>query len=183
VADSQLISQVKKRDHAAFKELYQEYIGYVFSIVRRYVADEQEHPDVIQEIFARVFLSIDSYSEAKGEFKYWLRRLTINQCLQSYRKQHASQTFVSLDKINEVEVSVGERLTELTKEEIEAYLHQMPKGYREIFMLIVIDEYSHNEVAELLGISFETSRSQLSRAKKWLRNHLQTTYNLSISGI
>ncbi len=182
VADTQLISQVKKRNHAAFKQLYEEYIGYVYTIVRRYVSEEREHPDVIQEIFARVFLKIDSYDASRGDFKFWLRRLAINQCLQVYRKQHPSQNSVSLDQISEVELGVGEMLTELSKEEIEGFLQQMPEGYREIFLLIVIEEYSHKEVAKLLGISLETSRSQLSRAKKWLRAHLPTTYTLTTSG-
>lgn len=180
--DTDLISRVKQRDHAAFKELYQEYIGYVFSIVKRYVSDEREHPDVIQEIFARVFLKIDTYDAARGAFKFWLRRLTINQCLQAYRKQPPSQQFVPLDQVSEKEVGVAEALTELTKEEVEALLRQMPRGYREIFMLVVIDDHAHKEVAELLGISLETSRSQLSRAKQWLRTHLSTSNTIPTRG-
>ncbi len=174
---------MKQRDHTAFKELYHEYIGYVFSIVKRYVFDEREYPDVIQEIFARVFLKIETYDAARGEFKFWLRRLAINQCLQAYRKQQPSEQFVSLDQISEGEAGEPERLTELTKEEVEAFLQQMPQGYRQIFMLIIIDEYSHKEVAELLGISLETSRSQLSRAKKWLRTHLPMLFTITASGI
>ncbi len=173
---------MKQRDHAAFKQLYHEYIGYIFSIVRRYVADEQGHPDVIQEIFARVFLKIDTYDPARGAFKFWLRRLAINQCLQASRKPHSAQQFVSLDQVSEKEAGGSEMLTELTKGEIEALLQHMPQGYREIFMLIVIDDYSHREVAELLGISQENSRSQLSRAKKWLRTHLSTSHTIPARG-
>lgn len=65
-----------------------------------------------------------------------------------------------------------ELFSQLTQEEIMVYLQNMPEGYRQIFMLVIMDDYSHQEVADMLGISAETSRSQLSRAKKWLRANL-----------
>ena len=71
----------------------------------------------------------------------------------------------------------------LSKKDIERYLDKMPVGYRQIFMLVVIDEYPHTEVAKILGISPETSRSQLSRAKAWLRkNVLNNTQKSFVNG-
>jgi RNA polymerase sigma-70 factor (ECF subfamily) len=169
LVDSSVIALVKQRKNAAFKVLYQSCINYVWSIVRRYVSNESEHADVIQEIFARVFLSIHTFDEGKGEFKFWLRRLVINQCLQHHRKEQFEGKIVPLEKAKAIEVSDTFLFNELTKEDIENYLTEMPLGYRQVFMLVVIDEYSHKEVGDLLGISAETSRSQLSRAKSWLR--------------
>ena len=167
--DSSIITLLKTNKNAAFKELYQQSIGYVYTIVKRYVANQSEHKDVIQEIFARVFLSINSFDESKGDFKYWLRRLVINQCLQHYRQGKSPKSFVSLESVQEVGSADDHYLHELSKAEIEKQLSQMPEGYRQIFLLVIIDEYSHKEVGQLLGISAETSRSQLSRAKNWLR--------------
>lgn len=154
--------------------MYESCIRYVYAIVNRYVSNERDHQDVIQEIFARIYLSIDSFDENKGEFKFWLRKLTINQCMQYYRKQKASITIVPLDSAAEQQSAFNEVTSTLSKAEIMQYLKRMPEGYKQIFMLVIIDEYSHQDVSEMLDISPETSRSQLHRAKKWLRVHLSS---------
>lgn len=169
MVDPNILALVRKGDNAAFKELYQNCIGYVYSITKRYVSNPSDHPDIIQEIFARVFLSIETFDPTKGEFKPWLRRLTINQCMQHYRQGKSPQQHVSLEVVSNHSTVEND---DLTKKEIAAYLQRMPEGYRQIFMLVVMDGYSHKEVADLLAISAETSRSQLSRAKKWLKAHL-----------
>ncbi|MEL7425011.1 MAG: sigma-70 family RNA polymerase sigma factor [Bacteroidota bacterium] len=169
MVDPRLLASVRRGDNAAFKELYQSCIGYVYTIAKRYVSNKSDHPDVIQEIFARVFLSVDTFDPAKGDFKAWLRRLAINQCLQHYRQGKSPRVHVSLEVASNISSDEAEQFAHLSKEEIMAYLQKMPDGYRQIFMLVVMDGYSHKEVAELLTISAETSRSQLSRAKKWLK--------------
>jgi len=136
------------------------------------VKNESDHQDVIQEIFARVFLSIKSFDTEKGDFKFWLRRLSINQCLQLYRQGKSPKQFVPIENANEIESGVVHALDELTKIDIQNNLSKMPEGYRQIFMLVVIDEYSHKEVGKLLNITAETSRSQLSRAKQWLQKKI-----------
>ena len=172
-----IIELVKKRDNAAFKTMYQNCIRYVYEIVRQYVPNESNHADIIQEIFARVFLRINTFDETKGEFKYWLRRLVINQCLQYHRKNKSSAIIVPLKSAKEIDADDNDFLHELSREDVEKYIQNMPQGYRQVFMLVVIDGYSHQEVSELLGITTETSRSQLSRAKNWLKKHYFTKYN------
>lgn len=172
VIDTSVIESVKQGEKGAFKLMYVSCIAYVYSIVKRYVGNESDYPDVIQEIFARVFLSIGTFDAKKGEFKIWLRRVVINQCMQHHRKGKSSATLVSINKVSEDHLQTDEPIHNLSKADIEEFLNQMPEGYRQIFMLIIIDEYSHKEVGELLGISPETSRSQLSRAKNWLRKNL-----------
>ena len=154
--------------------MYESCIGYVYSIVRRYVTNDSDHKDIIQDIFARVFLSVNTFDESRGNFKFWLRRLVINQCLAHYRQGKSPQYLVPLNAIEHAATDDTFSLHEVSKAEIESLLSRMPDGYRQIFMLAVIDEYSHKEVSELLSISEETSRSQLSRAKSWIRKHLVT---------
>ena len=170
--DPNLIVSVRKGDRAAFKQVYQACIRYVYSITKRYVSNPSDHPDVIQEIFARLYLSIGTFDAGKGDFKTWLRRLTINQCMQHYRQGKSPRLYAPLEVVSNRSADAKEPFSQMTKEEIAAYLQKMPEGYRQIFMLVVLDGYSHQEVAELLGISAETSRSQLSRAKKWIKEHL-----------
>ncbi|MCB0546015.1 MAG: RNA polymerase sigma factor [Phaeodactylibacter sp.] len=176
------LEAVKNKDKNSFKVLYQQCIPYVYTVVQRHLSNNSDVPDVIQEIFARVFLSIHTFDAKKGEFKSWLRRLAINQCYQYYRKENFVQLHVELDNAHEVaddELLLGE----LTKEEIEELLDNMPDGYRRVFLLVIIDEYTHEEVGELLGISADSSRSQLSRAKKWLRKHTPPTIKSLANGL
>ncbi len=174
VIDSTLIQAVKKRDQRAFKTLYESCIRYVYAIVRRYVSNESDHQDVIQEIFARIFLSIDSFDEKKGNFKFWLRRLTINQCIKHFHKHKEHIHIDPLETAEQIQSEVVEKTSILSEKEILQFLTGMPEGYRQVFMMIVIDEYSHQEVGNMLSISPETSRSQLHRAKKWIRDNRST---------
>lgn len=172
--DSALIKSLKGGDERAFKLVYKKSIAYVYSIVKRYLYNEEEYKDVIQEIFARVFLSIDTFDPGKGEFRFWLRRIAINQCIQVYRRQKKDFNTVDIENAADISAEMEDEALALSKEEIVALLNKMPDGYREVFMLVIIDEYSHKEVGEKLGISPETSRSQLHRAKGWLKNNLST---------
>lgn len=174
MVDKQLIDSIKKHDPDAFKRMYESCILYVYSIVKRYVPNESDHQDVVQEIFARVFISVETFDARKGEFKYWLRKLTINQCFQHIRQQKPQGMIIEINSATEKELGSDEIQFKLTREEIEQRLKNMPDGYRQVFMLIVIDDFNHKEVGKILGISAEASRSQLSRAKDWLRKNLSS---------
>jgi len=179
VPDS-IIAAVKNKERDAFKELYNLCIPYVYTVSRRHLSNESDLPDILQEVFARIYLSIGTFDPIKGEFKFWLRRLVINECYQHYRKEKNIKFFVELDQANEV-TEPELTLENLSREEIEQLLSRMPEGYRRVFLLVVIDECSHQEVGQLLGITAHSSRSQLSRAKKWLKkntpNSLKTLAN------
>lgn len=161
--------------------MYEGCIAYVYTITKRYITNESDIPDVVQEIFARVFLSIKTFDESKGDFKSWLRRLVINQCFQHYRQGKSPRLHVALDATEEVGEEDNHYLDELSKEDIERLLGDMPDGYRQVFMLYIVDEYSHKEIGKLLAISPEASRSQLSRAKKWLRKKNLTNRTKTIA--
>ena len=172
MVSDQLIKKIRKRDNAAFKKAYEQSIRYVYSIVGRYVKNDSDHADIIQEVYARVFLSIKSYDSKKGKFKYWLRRIAINQCFEHYRKGKPEISIVSLEGVRPIDNSLEQRLSQLSVNEIEQYISGMPEGYKQVFMLIVLEDFTHKEVGELMGISPEASRSQLSRAKNWLRKNV-----------
>lgn len=183
MVEQSLIDAVKAQKPQAFQEMYEACIRYVYSIVIRYVTNDSDQPDVVQEIFARVFLKIDTYHEEKGEFKFWLRRLSINQCIKHYHNKKQQLDTMSLEGKVLSQMPAKEEHSGLSKMELLQFLKSMPSGYREIFMLVVIDEYSHKEVGEMLKISPETSRSQLHRAKKWLKEKLSpNTLKLMVNG-
>lgn len=172
MVDPSIIESVKTGEQRAFQSLYNACIRYVYAIVRRYVSNESDHEDVIQEVFARLFTSIGTFDPEKGPFKIWLRRIVINQCMKVYRQRKSPRLYVPLEVAEEPEVETENAMAQLSVQEINQLLSGMPEGYQQVFMLVEIEDYSHLEVGEMLDITPETSRSQLSRAKRWLRKNI-----------
>ena len=142
----------------------------LLSICRRYARDEAMAKDVLQETLIRIFQNIDKY-EPTGSFEAWMRRIAVRRSLQWLEKssfQHELQP-VDMPDNDFVQPEIYSRLG---AEEIMALLKELPEGFRTVFNLNVVEGYSHQEIAELLGITESTSRSQLTRAKKLLKEKL-----------
>ena len=152
--------------------LYKGSAPYAFSIARRYLENQEDCKDVMQEAYAKTFTNIKQYDAEKGPFKFWFRRIVVNCCLKLRQKQKAFLTVEGDLSEDSIDSSYLESI-QLSREEIKKLLQEMPERYRIVFMLSVIDEFTHKEIAEQLNITSETSRSQLTRAKKWLRKHLE----------
>lgn len=172
MVDNQLIYNCRSGKRAAFGQIYESCAPYIYSIIKRYINESADHKDLMQESFAKIFLYLKNYDPAKGEFKFWIRRIAINECFK-FLKQKKKLTYLNISyRQEEIGASYFPDYEELTKEDIDQYLKNMPERYRAVFMLSVIDGYSHKEIGELLQINEATSRSQLSRAKKWIKNEL-----------
>ena len=176
-----IIDLCKAGQEKGYSALYEACAPYVYTIIKSYITERDAHPDMMQEVFAQLFLKLDSYDSSKGAFKYWLRRIAVNLCLMKLRKTEVLDTVIPLENHPAIYERQGYgmdiELNQLSKKDIEALLARMPGGYRTIFLLIAIDEYSHEEVSEMLGISPETSRSQYFKAKKWIRNKVMNQAN------
>ncbi|MCR9099290.1 MAG: sigma-70 family RNA polymerase sigma factor [bacterium] len=181
VVESKVIKSAIKRDKGAFKIIYESCAPYAFSIIRRYISSTNDHKDILQEVFARLFLSLNTFDTSK-DFKPWFRRIVINQCMQHLRKNRKRSVVIPLTPTTEEpNENLEAQLTKLSKSDIEMLLSQMPDGYRQVFMLIAIDEYTHKEVGELLEITSETSRSQYLRARNWLKKHLMSNNHKTLA--
>ncbi len=180
LVDREVIARCQARDKEAFGELYNASIPYVLHIVRDHIKSEETIKDIVQEIYSRAFLAIDSYSFNKGAFRPWLRRIAVNQCLTHIRDSGRKAKVVELsDEFNHIpEERTDAAFNRLHPEVAQQMLGLMPTGYRTVFDLVVMNGYSHEEAGEELGISAQTSRSQLARGKKWLRNYLNSDKNL-----
>lgn len=169
--DKQLVEACKAQSSVAQKTLYESYLPYVLTIVRRFGVSDREIQDVVQEIFIEVFSNIKKFNSEKGELKYWIKSITIHKILNGFRKKKKGT-------IVELEVSIGDDLSiEINLDHIHAayllkMISQLPDGYREVFNLSVIEGYSHKEIGKLLNIAPASSRSQLSRAKEILRHQI-----------
>lgn len=176
-----VIKAAVRRDKGAFKIIYESCAPYAFAIIRRYISNTNDHKDILQEVFARLFLSLNTFDTSK-DFKPWFRRIVINQCMQHLRKNRKRSVVIPLTPATEEpNENLEAQLTKLSKSDIERLLAQMPDGYRQVFMLIAIDEYTHKEVAKMVKISPETSRSQYLRARKWLKKHLISNHRKTLA--
>jgi RNA polymerase sigma-70 factor (ECF subfamily) len=157
----------------AQKALYDRYSPRMLGVVRRYVSRSDEAEDVLIEGFFKAMDKIDSFKDA-GSFEGWIRRIMVNESLMHLRKNHALKRASDLDQISPLLFSRPEQVNDkLAANDILALLEQLPTGYRTVFNLYVIEGYKHREIAELLGVSINTSKSQLILAKQRLRQLLQ----------
>lgn len=128
----------------------------------------------MQNIFMECFQSLDKFDEKKGAFKFWLRSLAINQILSAKRKKRLS--CISLDEVKfETVYESASALDDLALEEVMKVLSEMPEQQAVIFNLFVIDGFSHVEIAAMLNINVNTSKSHLHRARKWAIKSLKKT--------
>jgi RNA polymerase sigma-70 factor (ECF subfamily) len=169
----ELIIQCKKQDAAAQGELYKQYSGVLFAICLRYSPNYTEAEDNLQDAFLTIFKKVGQYN-GKGSFEGWIKRVTVNTVLQKYRKK---RTYEIVDE----EQIEDEADLEIDKEEVPLdfllkIIQELPDRYRLVFSMYVMDGYQHKEIADLLGISDGTSKSNLARARTILKTKIET-YN------
>lgn len=165
-----------RRGQAASEEaLFRRFAPRVLAIARRYATDEPQALDFVQECFVAVFEKIDRYDPRRGAFEPWLHRVCVNVVLQILRKHKRAHATVELPP----ELPDGDLwepdLPPLDPAHILEAVRQLPDGYREVFNLSVFEDWPHRDIASALGISESSSRSQLARAKQWLKQKLKQT--------
>ncbi len=170
-SDLELVARCLKRDRKAQFELYEKYKVYLFGVCQRYARSEAEANDFLQEGFINVFRSLSQY-RGEGVLRKWMERVVINRILSLLRKKrlHLNQN-IDIQELN-LPGKTSPHPTEQA-EEIIMLIRQLPSGYQTIFNLYAIEGYAHKEIAEMLGISESTSRSQYSRAKKAVKIALE----------
>jgi len=166
------VAECRAGKDAAWGRFYGLFGGYVYSLCRRYGVAEDEIVDTVQEVFAQVFLHLDSYDPVKGNLKPWVRALAINIVLMHLRKQRNGRIVYLEDYTDEVHTPGQGVLDQLDQEALLSIVAKLPLHLRLVFNLSVVDGYNHREIAERLNINEATSRQHLTRAKRWLRHHL-----------
>lgn len=164
----QLLHLLKQGDDTSHRSLYSAYIRHLTAVCSRYIANDEDVKDVLQESFIKIFSQIASFEyRGKGSLKGWLTKVTVNEALKFLNRTNRI-TFV---EITENELDLHEEPPDIDlipPSAIHALIRELPDGYRTIFNLYVIENKSHKEIASLLGIKESTSASQLHRAKSML---------------
>lgn len=171
----ELVRSCIKGNRAAQKRIYDLFSSKMYVVCLRYATTTDEATDFLQEGFIRAFQKIDSYN-FKGSFEGWLRRVLVNVAIRANQKNKKYNFTQSIDEYQELGNVSGDGdfnedglFSELTLTDLLNCIQQLPKGYQTIFNMYVLDEYSHAEIAEELGITVNTSKSQLMRARKHLQ--------------
>lgn len=164
----------KKQDRRGQKALYEMFSAKMLAIANSYVNNLHDAEDILMNSFFTCFSKIEECREWKS-FQFWLRKIVVNNSINFIRKnRNILYTDVEISEIGNVEENWEEEMEELNMEEI---FSKMPDGYRLIFNLYVFEEKKHHEIAEILNISEGTSKSQLSKSKKWIVDFLKQKQN------
>ena len=166
----ELIQKCKKQDATAQGELYKQFSGVLFAICLRYSPNYVEAEDNLQDAFITIFKKVEQYN-GKGSFEGWIKRVTVNTVLQKYRKQ---RTFEIVDE-GQIEDNAEEEVEseEIPLEFLLKIVQELPDRYRLVFTMYVMDGYQHKEIADMLGISDGTSKSNLARGRMILKNKIE----------
>lgn len=173
---NKIISRCKKGDRRAQNKIFQLYFGKMSSVCQRYVPDIDESQDIVQNGFIKVFDNIKKY-KGNGSFEGWVRRIMTNTAIDHFRKK--KNIFISVDDTNYDWLANQENEEEkwnvtltLETERVINEIKKLSPAYRLVFNMYVIEDYSHQEISDILGISIGTSKSNLSKAKKNLLKKL-----------
>ena len=173
----ELLQLVNKGDHSAMKMIYSRYIRALTALCGRYVVDDEDVKDVLQDSFVKIFGTIGSFRyKGEGSLRAWMSRIVVNESL-DFLQQKGRMNFVTVPELTDDLVGPEPDTTDLPASVIFGFIRELPDGYRTIFNLFVIERKSHLEIASLLNIKESTSASQLHRAKQLLASRIREYLN------
>ena len=173
VSDAQIIEGCARHDRRSQQELYNKYSRFLLGVCLRYASDSAEAEDILQEVFLKIYFNVTDYS-GTGSFTGWLRKVAINTAITHYHRNLKHRYHENIDEYIAVEAgSTSFEEDYFTADELYKTLNELPSGYRMVFNLYAVEGYKHKEIAEMLNIDTNTSKSQYSRAKSVLRNKLE----------
>ena len=176
VEDNYLITHIRAGDKRAEQALYDRYKQRWFRLCLRYGRNRSEAEDIMQEGLMSIFKDLKQFNPQKGTFKYWSNRVLVNAALRYLKKHHWQQSFADLE-VAASELTISENiLQQITAKELTQVIQKLPSGYRVVFNMYAIEGYSHREIAEKLNISVSTSKSQLFKARRMLRQQLEILF-------
>lgn len=170
--DEALINGCIAGDPRSQKALYDRYASKMLGVCMRYAVDESEAYDMLQDGFIKVFGKMKAF-ENTGSFEGWVRRTMVNTCLDHLRKNKNRKYQVDIDEVNDLQLDQPTAIDKMNAEVLIGMLRYLPDGYRTVFNLFAIEGYSHKEIAEQLGVSENTSKSQFRKARLQLQQLLE----------
>lgn len=170
---NQIVQACKQNDSKAQRLLYEKYDARFFAVCKRYFVNIHEAEDALVKGFLKIFQNIQSYTN-EGNFEGWMHRIIVNECLMELRKKKA--IFLNIDDHSKkISSDINPNQSDGSALKL---LDLLPEGCKVVFILYVIEGFKHKEIADQLGISEGTSKSQLNLAKSKLKVLLEKYPNL-----
>ena len=161
----EMIKGCIQEERWAQKKLWDLHSKKLFAVCKRYLNSQEEAEDCLIEGFARILDKMSTFRN-DGSFQGWMRRIVVNHCINTIRKN--KMVFCGLDSaMNEI-AYVEEEQPDIDAKSISLLIDKLPEGYKTVFNLCAVEGYKHKEIAKMLGITEGTSRSQYAKAKKAL---------------
>ena len=171
-SDADLIAACLRGDPRAQRQLYNQFAGLMLTVCRRYLKRQEDAEEALLLGFAKVFRALPTFRQ-EGSFEGWVRRIMVNEALMELRRREPLHlSFEDFAQPENLAATPATADTQLQAEELLVLLQELPTGYRTVFNLYALEGYSHPEIAELLGITEGTSKSQLSKARALLQRRL-----------
>lgn len=173
MTEVELLRRVKRKERSAQQELYSNYKSHWFVICLRYNKSREDAMDILQNALVNIFSKLYQFDEKKGDFKSWSSKIVVNENLMFLRKKTKAFRTEEIKSNDIYETNEASEPAGLSSEELTKMIQTLPEGYRMVFNLYVMDGYTHVEISEILNISIGSSKSQLSKARKFLQQKLE----------
>ena len=166
--ENEIIRLAIENNRSAQQKIYTQFSSKMLSVCRQYIKDIHQAEDMMITAFMKVFANLQKF-EKKGSFEGWIRRIMVNECISHIRAQK-KVTFIEDE--NYFEESFNNIESQFSVDDIQFLIDGLPDGCKIIFNLYAIEGYKHKEISSLLGINEGTSKSQLSHARKILKEQI-----------
>jgi RNA polymerase sigma-70 factor (ECF subfamily) len=170
-SDKELIERCLENDSRAQEFLYKRFSRRMYGVCLRFARNTLEADDILQEGFIKVFSFLKDFRH-DGSLEGWIRRTIVNTAINYYNSKQNEWNETSIEGAESYQSVSEEILDKISTADLLHVIHELPEGYRLVFNLYVIEGYNHKEIAEMLNISENTSKSQLSRARVALQHRL-----------
>lgn len=170
--EEDFIQRCLDNDPQAQEELYTYFAPKMFGICLRFTKNKMEAEDVLQEGFIKIFTYLKDY-RSEGSLEGWMRRTMINTAINYYKKRAKQFSDIQIEQIEITEDEAESAIDKLSTNELLSVIQELPDGYRMVFNLSAIEGFTHKEIGNMLGISENTSKSQLSRARTVLQGRIK----------
>ncbi len=155
-------------DRRSQELLYKQFYGYAMGLCLRYARSRDEAAEILNDGYFKIFTKLETFDRERP-FKTWLGRVMINTALDQYRREAKHQVHEGIDSAENVVAANEDVISHLAYQELIEMVQQLPLAYRTVFSLAVLDGYTHEDIAQELGISVGASKSNLSRAREKLK--------------
>ncbi len=164
-----LAKQLRNGSNEAMRDFYSLYAGHLAAICSRYITDEDDQKDVLQDTLVDIITHINRFEyRGPGSLRAWSSRIAVNESLRWLRTKKQRELLPMERDIADEPEEDDPPISDIPPEAIHEMVSRLPTGYRTVFNLYVFEHQSHQDIARLLGIKENSSASQLSRAKNLL---------------